>query len=460
MVVNTNKIQYWAVSAGFTVMMLLLTRFLGAKVSILLVPVVAWMMWKQDVRFYPTLVLLMAVYGYHLYVYLFACLIMSIVNWKKFDAYPRVVKGLLMFLLIPVPLIVGVCIRNISYFGDTMSLAFEPLLMYLGVFPFFFGLVISKNFNKQDARLIIYSSLVFAAMQFIAAPSEEGEGTETIRVIFLAIPIVICSITYGLFNRHFLVFTVPGGVLFFLYALVGWGNTLTIMGSALFSAALLCFVQLRARSVVRGVNSLLPFILSIAFVVFVVTNYEKYAVSAYDKSIKYDDLTSNWNWESIKIRFQVKTFDDRAALWRACWQDVSTEPYMVPNIGIKNLVVESAVGNTYESDLYAHNEFLQILRTLRWGLGLFLIVGYIAVIILGGRFLRLPLHKDEPMCPIMASTITVGIIGATTGHYPLMVTFSFMFTSLLGIGYGLYCQEKRFGAAKYSDPTERRNPQR
>jgi hypothetical protein len=320
------------------------------------------------------------------------------------------------------------------------------MIMYLGVFPFFFGVLISNKFENQHARLIIYSSLVLAAMQFIAAPTEDGEGTETIRVIFLAIPIVLSSMAYGLINRKFLVFSLLGSSLFIYYGVVGWGNTLTMMGSGLISAALIVVLQLRMRSVVRCVNSPLPLILSILCVAFVVMNYSKYAISAYDKSIKYEEVSNTWSRENLKLRIQMKTFDDRAVLWRACWMDVLDAPYMVPNIAMRNIDIESAAGNTYESNLSAHNQFLQILRTLRWGLGIFLIVGYIAVIILGGRFLRLPLKKDAPMTPIMASTIIVGVLGSTAGHYPLMVTFSFMFTSLLGIGYGLYCREMRLGS--------------
>lgn len=447
--VNNNRTLYWVISVGVTVIMLLLSRFRGSEVGILLVPIATWMIWKQDVRFYPTLVLLMAIYGYHLYAYLFMCLIMSIVNFKKLDVYPQVVKSLLMFLLIPVPVLVVVCIRNLSYFGGTLSLALEPILIYLGVFPFFFGLLISKNFNEQDSRLTLYSCLVIVAMQFISPLREDTEGRETIRLIFLAIPIVISFMAYGLVNRRYLVATVIGGGLLTLFAISGGGNTLTMMGSGLLSVALMIAVQLRMERVVRFVNSLLPYILSITFVAFVVMNYEEYAISTYDKSIKYDEISNTWNWESLKMRFQMKTFDDRAAIWCACWIDVSEAPYMVPNIGVKRVVIESASGNSFESDLYAHNQFLQILRTLRWGLGIFLIVGYIAVIILGGRFLRLPLKKDDPMTPIIASTIIVGVIGSTTGHYPLMVTFSFMFTSILGIGYGIYSREKRLGSTSY-----------
>jgi len=219
---NNNKTLHWVFSAGVAVFSLLLTHFFGSDLSFLLVPLVVLMMWKQDVYFYPTLVLLMAVYGYHLYVLLFMSLLISVLNWSKFNIYPRVIKRLLVFLLIPVPVLVVICIRNLGYFGGTLSLAFEPMLMYLGVFPFFFGLLISKNFSEQDARLILYSCLLFMAMQFIAAPREDSEGTETIRVIFLAIPIVICSMAYGLINRRYLVVTVVGGGCLFFMQLSVW----------------------------------------------------------------------------------------------------------------------------------------------------------------------------------------------------------------------------------------------
>jgi len=223
-----------------------------------------------------------------------------------------------------------------------------------------------------------------------------------------------------------------------------------MIGSGLFSIALLIVIKLRIRMLVRYVNSLLPFILSISFVAFVVINYEKYAISTYDKSIKYEELSNTWSWDSFKMRLQIKSFDDRATLWRACWMDVSEAPYVVPSLVTRRIIIESASGTSFESDLSAHNEFLQILRTLRWGLGMFLIAGYISVIILGGRFLRLPFKKDDPMTPIMVSTIIVAVIGSTTGHYPLMLTFSFMFTSLLGIGYGLYCRGKQIGSTSNS----------
>jgi hypothetical protein len=85
---------------------------------------------------------------------------------------------------------------------------------------------------------------------------------------------------------------------------------------------------------------------------------------------------------------------------------------------------------------------LEVLRQLRFGVGGFFLAGYFAIFILGGRLLRIP-SRDIIFTIILVSVLTVGIVGSTTGHFILLANVSFMFTSILGLSYGLYCQELR-----------------
>jgi hypothetical protein len=420
------------------------------------VPIIAWMIWRVDIRWYPALLVSMAIDGYTTYAYLFVSFIVCIKKWSVLKTYPPIIRGLLAFLLIPIPALIAICIRNWSYLSDTPSKAIEPLLMYFGVFPFFFGLLIAREISKRDIWMIMYVCGLLMAMQFIAPSMVDGGGetmSSTIRVIFLTIPVVVCCMAYSWCNQNFLIVNLVSTFLILGYILISAGNTFTILGSALVTCILGFLVKIRFKLVVKCATSVLPFAISIAFVVFVVANFEKYALQSYDRSLSYEELTDQWNWAAIKTRIQMKTYDDRAALWRASWRNVSEPPYWVPEVMVQNVIYETVSGTYVESALSSHNQPLQILRTLRWGLGSFLIIGYVIISILGGRYLRLPLKRDDPLVPIIVATVTVSVIGFTTGHYPLLPTFSLMLMSFMGIGYGCYCQEiqtrkiKRIGAS-------------
>ena len=438
---NSDRYSYWFISMAIVMFFFIAVRFLGSSVTLLLAPIVAWGVWTLDARWYPALLLSMSVDGYNMYAYLLMSLIISVKNWRKFNAYPQVVKGLLFFLLIPVPVLIAFCVRNWLYLDGVPSKAVEPMTMYLGVFPFFFGVLIARQISRRDAWSVLCVCILLAGMQFVTPFSVEGDRQETIRVVFLTIPVVVCCVVYGLMKRQFLVITLFGFFVILGYILTGKGNTFTILVSSLWACILVFFVRFRFKGLIKCATSFFPFALSMIFVAFVAITFEKYALQSYDRTLIYEEFAKQWNWEAIKIRAQIKTYDDRAALWRATWGNVSKTPYWVPDVITENVVFETVSGDYIESELSAHNQPLQVLRTLRWGVGSFLIIGYLFISVLGGRYLRLPVKTDNPMLPIMAATVAVAIIGFTTGHYPLIPTFSFMFTSFLGIGYGLYCQE-------------------
>lgn len=419
---------------------------MGPKTTILLVPIVAWMMWQCDVRWYPGLVMLMAVDGYHMYAYLIISLLLVIIKKDQLNIYHHIVKYLLFFLIIPVPFLIYIFFRNLEFFYDSPSGAIAPLILYLSVFPFFYSLLIAPQFTKQTSQQLIYVFMILMVFQFFTDYVPDEENRETIRAVFLAIPIIFCCVAYGLFNQKFLWFTFLGGILIAAYGLSGIGNTLTLLASGLLTVLILVVKRAKFQFMIRWASSIWPLIVSMMFVAIVVANVEKYTISAEYKGLSYEELSTDWSLHSFLLRLQMKTFDDRASLWKASWDEVIEPPYLIPPIMPKPIVYYLTNGRPVESDMAAHNTPLNIFRTLRLSVGLFLLLGYCVIFILGSRILRLTMDNDDALLPIMAGVIVVGIVGFTTGHYPLMVTFSFVFMSLFGIGYGLYSVRRKNAA--------------
>jgi hypothetical protein len=421
--------------------------------------VVGWMMCKLDIRYYPAMLLSLAISVWCGRVMLIMSVILVLMNlWSLRAYYPKHIVSWFFFLLLPVPLLLWWGAQNFLSARSAPATAFAQLSMYLALFPFFFGLLLSKQFTKKDSMLLLVTSLIICVLAFFAYErlpellrTEYDADKEYIRAEFIVFPIVYCCALYGVFHPRLLWCTAVGGILFLIASFTG--NTLTLLGTAMMAFIILCGVLMRSRVFIKLLNSMVPYLTSMLFVVFVILNFEKYSVRAYDKAADYDELKLSLKWRDIQERIMMKTFDDRAVLWNASWKYVLDAPKWVPNNSYipQVLSIEDSNFKQRNIDLSSHNVYLEVLRQLRFGVGGFFLVGYFAIFIFGGRLLRLPC-RDIIFTIILVSVLTVGIVGSTTGHFILLANVSFMFTSILGLSYGLYCRELQQRFARLNAP--------
>ena len=448
---NTKSIIPWVWSIGLMLVFFIIKKITGSgAIALPASAAVAWMMFRLDIRYYPAMLLSLAISVWCGRVMMIMSVILVLMNlWSLRAYYPRHIVPWFFFLLLPVPLLLWWGAHNYLSVRSDPGTAFAQLSMYLTLFPFFFGLLLSKQFTKKDSMLFLVTSLIICVLTFFAyerSPellrTEWAAEKEYIRTEFIVIPIVYCCGLYGLFKPQYLWCTVCGAIIFVMASFAG--NTLTLLGTAILAYSVLLGVLLRARWFIAVINSVAPYLVSILFVVFVSINWEKYSVRAYDKDADYEKLKTSFNWRDIQERIMMKTFDDRAALWSASWKYIVDAPKWVPNNSYipQVLTIEDSNLRRRDIDLASHNVYLEVLRQLRFGVGGFFLAGYFAIFILGGRLLRIP-SRDIIFTIILVSVLTVGIVGSTTGHFILLANVSFMFTSILGLSYGLYCQELR-----------------
>jgi len=412
--------------------------------------VVGWMMFRLDVRYYPAMLLSLAISVWCGRVMLIMSVLLVLMNlWTLRAHYPRQVLSWFIFLLLPLPLLLWWGVQNYLAVRIAPATAFAQLSIYLALFPFFFGLLLSKQFTQRDSRLLLLTTFIICILSFFAFErtpellrTEWDAEKEYVRAEFIVIPTVYCCALYGVFHPKMLWCTVAGGIIFLIASFSG--NTLTLLVTAIVAFVILCGVLARSRVFIRALNSMLPYLASLSFVVFVILNSQKYSVRAYDKAADYEELKTSLNWRDIQERIRMKTFDDRAVLWSASWNYIMDAPKWVLNNSYipQILSVEGSNFKQRDIELSSHNVYLEVLRQLRFGIGGFFLAGYFAISILGGRLLRLP-SRDIIFTIILVTVLTVGIVGATTGQFILLANVSFMFTSILGLSYGLYCQELR-----------------
>jgi hypothetical protein len=410
--------------------------------------VVGWMMCKLDIRYYPAMLLSLAISVWCGRMMLIMSVILVLLNMRSLRVeFPRQVVFWFIFLILPIPLLLWWGAHNFLSVRSEPATAFAQLSMYLALFPFFFGLLLSKQFTKKDSLFLLLTCLIICILSFFAFDrlpelmrTEYAAEKEYIRTEFIVFPIMYCCALYGVFHPKFLWCTVVGVILFLIASFTG--NTLTLLGTAITAFFVLCGVLVRLRVFIKVLNSVFPYLVSMLFVIFVVLNFEKYSVRAYDKAADYTELKMSLTLRDIQERIMMKTFDDRAVLWHASWAYILDAPKWVPNNSYipQVLSLESSNFKKRDIELSSHNVYLEVLRQLRFGVGGFFLAGYFAIFILGGRLLRIP-SRDIIFTIILVSVLTVGIVGSTTGHFIVLANVSFMFSSILGLSYGLYCLE-------------------
>lgn len=138
-----------------------------------------------------------------------------------------------------------------------------------------------------------------------------------------------------------------------------YGSTFSRMG--VYVLVLIFVFWFRHRSFLNWFLPILIVVVNLSFVSFVV-NTQTNAITKRDVTFQY---------ETLEERINAKLFGDRAGVWTIGWEEVKTPPYFIKDM--RSFLVFSGEKG-YGMKLLPHNQFLTLLGRHGWWLGLTLAV--------------------------------------------------------------------------------------
>jgi len=309
----------------------------------------------------------------------------------------------------------------------------NPLTYYLGIFAFYYGILISNKLTKRS-----YTA-VFVILAMVVIIQVWGLSAQSLRFYFFALP-AIAALTIYLVTK-FMLQAVPFGIVglglicLFSFIFNLGSSTFTLIFSVFYTSMLL-FIKLSAFG--RTLYSAWVFAvigcLIVAAMVFTSAATSAQNLKGYNDKQKFDVSDS----DAWRQRLVFKAFGDRVPVWNGAWKQIQEDDNILPPINSNAFEIKTARGDQVEIEFGAHNLFLELIRTYGFLIGLVISLCFIWIITLGGRLLRIP-NENIYLLVTAACVFAVGLIGSMFGQFPLMLTFSFLNIGFAGVTFGRYC---------------------
>lgn len=425
------KLDIMLLHLGVAAIIFIILVSIGGFNKFLFIPYVAYLIWFEKPEHYPALIIISSIGSALTIVILLLTMFLPIKNWN-------ILKGLkyrfIYFFLIGLfPIFIWQFYqRNVNLDLNVID-SVTPFVYYLGIFPFFYGAIISKKFGPTSVKVIIQTIILAFIFNLILKLFVEIEST--FRLQSIAINIILTASISSLFLRKvwkevniLLVFL---GLAFII--LVGFKvfelNFHTIF-AILISFSIVVVYYKNVQNLIKFFVRPRVIVLVILLTVIIVKSANNINFSGIGKETL--DYT---NFAKYPEYLMHKAFDDRAVIWRAVWAHILEYTSIFPPLEDESYYLWSSRGYYYESTIEAHNLILELLRKLGWLAGVIVSFVFYYSIIKGGSLL-LNSNLNISTVILVSSIIGIGISTALTGQFVLSINFSFAFMSILGLASG------------------------
>lgn len=394
----------------------------------LLYPVVFYMVWSKRSEFFPGLIIHLFTETSVMYVILFTTFLLFLSNYKIWCRLR--LRWLFWIVIIPLPFVIWQFYQKYSINEETLIQSLTATQYYLSLFPFFYGILL-----HQSGRPIKYSYLilVFAIAVIIHI---SGWLPATVRVVYLAMPVLVL---FGLFNplrKGFLLITSKlFGLFLFVLSIVAIDSRSLTTTSIIFIAFVLYVISVNWRWLKGKASPVLLIGSPIAFLIIIISlnlNNPTTRVSPTYKT-ETDDL-------SLPDRIRFKSYEDRSPIWASTFLYLMINDLYLPPVRSESILIQSLDGSVYESSIESHNIYLALMRHFGIIVGFIVSVVFIYYLYRLIQFYRYGMYSRLELM-FVSSGMAVGIMGATTGQFPLMAPFSFMYIGLIGYLSGMHSSQ-------------------
>jgi len=402
--------------------------YLGETFKYFVSPYIIYMVWSKDPRYFPALIIHIIPGSTISSLILLTCLIMVIS--KMGSVYQYRLRGLFLLAILPALIFIGQIFIKIFYLNNTFIEIVSSLSFYLGLFPFFYGVIVSKKVNNQIWESILIVLFLLTIMMFLPNTQIKFRGYWFSFPLFVVIFVSIINGQFrnGLNNSILLI-----SLLFILLIIILKEIELkfTLIFSATVSITILFFYYFRIKILLSWLTKLRLIVLGILVTILIIISSSSYN----GKYRNYEEL-SLFDMESPLEYFIYKALGDRGVLWRGGWDFMVQEKLIWPPNEVPDYSFVNSSGVNIEGVNFGmHNLGLELMRNYGFVVGGIIILVYVLMITRSGRVFSLN-YQNVYVLIFAATVLGTGIVGGLVGQFPLMSTFSFLLMGIAGMIYG------------------------
>lgn len=414
---------------AIAIMLLPAYQTLGEAFKYAVSPYILYLVWKREPAFLPALVIHFSPGSTISYLILLTTFILTITNLNTFRKMR--LKWLMLLTFLPLPIFLYQTFVRVFDMNLGLIDTIRPLGFYLGIFPFFYGILLFPKFNETIWKALIFVLFILPFLKFMPGIDMN------IRAYWFSFPLFFTLCGSILFYQELFKFkaTIIGAAICFLVITAGLGIlglkfTLIFSGFVALASLILSirkstfFLSFFARSKV--------IILATLLVAGIIAGINKYGNVG---SIDTQNL-SYFNWDDFWLLLQYKAFDDRAVIWAGGWElvkgkDMLWPPYSPPSYSFYN--ARGSIISDVEFGI--HNIGLELMRNYGLVVGAIITLAYAMMLIKGPGKLLLNKQSNGYKYLILfsATCLGTGLVGGLVGQYVLMPTFSLILMSISGV---------------------------
>lgn len=396
--------------------------YLGENFKYFISPYILYLFWGERPKHLPALIVHTSSGSMISFLILFLCFLKTIQHFRKFSNTTS--KWLVIISFIPAPIIFYQFIIRFFYLGFSFIESILPAGFYLGIFAFYYGIIIGSKIEKSDIRIVFYTLLAIIIFNFLNI-------VPTLRASSFALTIfsVIGIFAFIVKKKSLTIdlFLVLSGILIILLILLGYISIqFHFLFSILFASLLFLLFIKQQRNLLTLLSNKYIILTMILIVILIITKAYEIAPNV----IPFRDFSFKRISEYPNL-FLYKAFADRGLLWRSTWMDLIYNKPLLPPLNINPINYVTVTGKILDFDSGAHNILLELLRIYGFIFGTLISIIYLWMLLLLGKTFSYR-NIETYSLYIAVTCFAIGLIVGTTGVFVLSVNFSFLLLSLTG----------------------------
>ena len=386
-----------------------------------MLPYVMYLVFRCDARYLPALVLHCCSETMILPVIYVSMGALSCFRYRQIRQAGA--HRILLVLLLLAPIFVRTVVQRYLLTLD-LNVSLISVIYYLSFFCIGYGVLIARNMSYRilDACIFVIATITLVSYMGVA-----------VRLSMVGGAICINYCLYTLFSRR------PLGPLWLLCTatavatvLMANESTFTVIGTCIFSMALMYFYRHNHFRVIKTLTGLLPFLGIFLLMNYAINNYQRYGDNFDNVEGSYTDFS---DLSGLSDRARFKLFGDRAPYWAGAWDDIRDADNPVPPLIVPEVTATMQDGREIDVTFGGHNTYLELLRQFGWLCGGLLILLFMRAMIVGRRILTVP-HLPNQLSILLCSAFAFNLIISLSGT-AFMGSASVIALTLVGCAWSL-----------------------
>lgn len=404
---------------------LFIYMYLGALGKAIVFPYVSYLVLKNEINYYPAILLQLMIETSVLYVILISAFLLMLFYYPELKRQGlRIIVNtlILLFLILAAHFTFKMVFMNIPFLD-----AIYQYQTCLGLFPFFIGVLYGGRYTQRINKYLVTVFILYLVAAFLRY---------NFRTIAFVVPFFFCfSFVFLLFTKSRMpinkLLRIVVSLLLLMLCLRSF-TTYTVIITSVIPLLLVMSYLYESHKIVRLFRPLALSLCVFSFMTYVLINY-KGDTGGYD-------FETGISISNFFERAQAKAFEDRAPFWDSVLKGVAEKKSI--SIPFEMATYDSDVnGKEVNAHFGAHNLYLDILNTYGVLVGGVIIAVFLYMARLCYNLLRI--RKIPIFLLILGSiSIVILIIGGMDGAYPLMIAFNLVLTSSMGLCYGVFIKQK------------------